>query len=43
MNIDQSNVNTIEFVNIKMEQKVNYDTEESSLDNITDPGATEDG
>lgn len=42
-NTDQSSVNTFEFVNIKVEQKDDFNTEESSLDNNLDPVATNDG
>lgn len=43
LNNDQSNDNTIEFVNVKVESKDDFDAEENSLDNNVDPIATKDG
>lgn len=43
LNIDENQVNTIEFVSIKTETKHHFETEESSLDHNFDPIPTKDG
>lgn len=43
LNEDQSILKTIEFVNVKAEHNYDFETKESSLDNIIDPVAAKDG